>query len=67
MKKEARGWWYQPGSRGIPWGPVEWEEPLPPPPSLKVYRGAGVSGELHLRIGASRVRHQGPIITGAVM
>lgn len=39
----------------------------PAPPSLKLYRGAGVSGELHLRIGVSRVRHQGPIITGAVM
>lgn len=55
MEKEARGWRYQPGSRGIPWGPVEG------------HRGAGLSEELHLRRGVSRVKRQGPIVTGDVM
>lgn len=66
MKKEARGWWCQLGSRGLPQGPVEWEEP-PAPPLYGFTKGAGVSEELHLRVGgASRLRYHGPIVTGAV-
>lgn len=31
------------------------------------HRGAGLSEELHLRRGVSRVKRQGPIVTGDVM